>query len=71
MPKSFNETSGKQQGISNDETHHTSQISKHPEKSKKGEGVAETAKLKGTVSTDRPGAENKEERGKSSVDKDA
>lgn len=70
-PKSFNEMSGKQQGISNDETHHTSKISEHDEKSKKGEGVAETAKLKGTVSTDRPGAENKEERGKSSIDKDA
>ncbi|KAJ4323331.1 hypothetical protein N0V94_001947 [Neodidymelliopsis sp. IMI 364377] len=70
-PKSFNETSGKQQGMSNDDTHHSSQISKHPEKSKKGEGVAETAKLKGTVSTDRPGAENKEERGKASMDKDA
>jgi hypothetical protein len=70
-PKSFNEMSGKQQGMSNDETHHSSQISKQPEKSKKGEGVAETAKLKGTVSTDRPGAENKEERGKSQVDKDA
>lgn len=63
--------SGKQQGMSNDETHHTSQISKQDEKSKKGEGVAETAKLKGTVSTDRPPAENKEERGQSSVDKDA
>ncbi|KAF9700441.1 hypothetical protein EKO04_001858 [Ascochyta lentis] len=70
-PKSFNEMSGKQQGMSNDDTHHSSQISKQPEKSKKGEGVAETAKLKGTVSTDRPGAENKEERGKASVDKDA
>lgn len=70
-PKSFNETSGKQQGLSNDETHHSTQISEDDEKSKKGEGVAETAKLKGTVSTDRPGAENKEERGKSSIDKDA
>lgn len=70
-PKSFNEMSGKQQGMSNDETHHTSQISEHDEKSKKGEGVAETAKLKGTVSTDRPGAENKEERGKAQIDKDA
>lgn len=53
--KSSNETSGKQEGISNDDTHHTSQISKQEEKSKKGEGVAESAKLKGTVSTDRPG----------------
>jgi outer membrane biosynthesis protein TonB len=69
--KSFNETSGKQQGLSNDDTHHTYDISHNPEKSKKGEGVAETAKLKGTVSTDRPGAENKEERGKESMDKDA
>lgn len=41
--------------MSNSDTHHTSEISKHEEKSKKGEGVAETAKLKGTVSTDRPG----------------
>lgn len=40
-----------------------------PEKSKKGEGVADTAKLKGTVSTERPGAENKEERGKAEQDK--
>lgn len=69
--KSQNETSGKQQGISNDDTHHTAQIAKDEEKSKKGEGVAETAKLKGTVSTDRPGAENKEERGKAQADKDA
>ncbi|KAF2997053.1 hypothetical protein E8E13_001482 [Curvularia kusanoi] len=69
-PKSFNEMSGKQQGMSNDDTHHTSQISKHDEKSKKGEGVAETAKVKGTVSTDRPPAENKEERGKPIMNKD-
>ena len=57
--------------MSNDDTHHTSQISEHDEKSKKGEGVAETAKLQGTVSTERPGAENKEERGKAQQDKDA
>jgi hypothetical protein len=57
--------------LSNDNTEHTSQISKQPEKSKKGEGVAETAKLQGTVSTERPGAENKEERGKAQQDKDA
>jgi hypothetical protein len=57
--------------LSNDDTHHTSQISKQPEKSKKGEGVAESAKLQGTVSTNRPGPENKEERGKSQMDKDA
>ncbi|KAG9197576.1 hypothetical protein G6514_001239 [Epicoccum nigrum] len=69
-PKSFNEMSGKQQGMSNDDTHHTSQIAEHDEKSKKGEGVAETAKVKGTVSTDRPPAENKEERGKAQINKD-
>ncbi|CAO2655264.1 Nn.00g103280.m01.CDS01 [Neocucurbitaria sp. VM-36] len=69
--KSQNETSGKQQGLSNDDTHHSSEVSKQDEKSKKGEGVAETAKLKGTVSTDRPAAENKEERGKAQSDKDA
>ncbi|KAF1921520.1 hypothetical protein BDU57DRAFT_435527 [Ampelomyces quisqualis] len=70
-PKSFNETSGKQEGLSNADTHHSSQISKQDDKSKKGEGVAETAKLKGTVSPDRPGAENKEQRGKAQMDKDA
>jgi hypothetical protein len=57
--------------MSNDDTHHSTDISHNPDKPKKGEGVAETAKLKGTVSTERPGAENKEERGKDSVDKDA
>ncbi|EAT82608.1 hypothetical protein HBH56_112300 [Parastagonospora nodorum] len=70
-PKSTNHTSGKQEGLSNSDTHHSSQISKQDDKSKKGEGVAETAKLKGTVSTNRPGAENKEERGKAQIDKDA
>jgi len=69
-PKSFNDMSGKQQGMSNDDTHHSSQIAEHDEKSKKGEGVAETAKVKGTVSTDRPPAENKEERGKAQINKD-
>ncbi|KAF2251799.1 hypothetical protein BU26DRAFT_561604 [Trematosphaeria pertusa] len=68
-PKSQNETSGKQEGMSNTDTKHTSEISKQDEKSKKGEGVAESAKLKGTVSTERPGAENKEERGKAQQDK--
>ncbi|KAF1969447.1 hypothetical protein BU23DRAFT_582661 [Bimuria novae-zelandiae CBS 107.79] len=62
-------TSGKQQGISNDDTKHTSAIHNDPEKSKKGEGVAESAKLKGTVSTDRPGAESSQ-RGQAKQDKD-
>ncbi|KAF2264842.1 hypothetical protein CC78DRAFT_532960 [Lojkania enalia] len=68
-PKSSNEMSGKQAGLSNADTHHTSQISEQDEKSKKGEGVAETAKLQGTVSTERPDPTNKEERGKAQQDK--
>ena len=56
--------------MSNDETGHSSDIHNNPDKSKKGEGVAETAKLKGTVDPNRPQAENKEERGKTSQDKD-
>lgn len=67
--KSANEMSGKQEGLSNTDTKHSSKIDQHEEKSKKGEGVAESAKLKGTVSTERPGAENKEERGKAQMDK--
>ena len=69
-PKSTNEMSGKQEGLSNSDTKHTNQIDKEPGKSKKGEGVAESAKVKGTVSTDRPPVENKEERGKPRMDKD-
>ncbi|KAF2646304.1 hypothetical protein P280DRAFT_486002 [Massarina eburnea CBS 473.64] len=67
--KSQNETSGKQEGLSNTDTKHSTQIDQDDQKSKKGEGSAETAKLKGTVSTDRPQAENKEERGQSKSDK--
>jgi hypothetical protein len=52
--KSQNETSGKQQNLSNDDTGHSTNISENPDKSKKGEGVAETAKVKGAVSPDRP-----------------
>ncbi|KAF2439256.1 hypothetical protein P171DRAFT_370709 [Karstenula rhodostoma CBS 690.94] len=63
------DTSGKQEGLSNADTKHTSAIHDDPEKSKKGEGVAETAKLKGTVSTERPGAES-DNRGKAKQDKD-
>lgn len=46
--------SGKQQGLDNDDYRHTHPPENEDEKSKKGEGVAESAKLKGTVSTDRP-----------------
>lgn len=61
--------SGKQEGLSNSDTKHTSAVHDDPEKSKKGEGVAETAKLKGTVSTERPQAES-DQRGKAKQDKD-
>ncbi|KAF2196725.1 hypothetical protein GQ43DRAFT_444860 [Delitschia confertaspora ATCC 74209] len=67
-PKSQNEISGKQEGLDNDDTKHTANIENDPEKSKKGEGVAESAKLKGTVAADRPDATNKEERGKARQD---
>ena len=46
--------SGKQQGLSNDDTGHTHLPETEGEKSKKGEGVAESAKVKGTVASDRP-----------------
>jgi hypothetical protein len=52
--KSQNEMSGKQQGMSNDDTGHSTPVADNPNKSSKGEGVAETAKLKGTVDTQRP-----------------
>ncbi|PVH99148.1 hypothetical protein DM02DRAFT_672879 [Periconia macrospinosa] len=69
-PKSTNEMSGKQEGFSNSDTKHTDPIDNQPGKSKKGEGFAESAKVKGTVSTDRPPVENKEERGKPKMNKD-
>ena len=46
--------SGKQEGLSNTDTKHSTDIANDPEKSKKGEGSPETAKLKGTVSPARP-----------------
>ncbi|KAF2808997.1 uncharacterized protein BDZ99DRAFT_477482 [Mytilinidion resinicola] len=60
-------TSGKQEGISNADTHHSTDTH-DGSKSTKGEGVAETAKLKGTVQADRPGAES-EQKGKANQDK--
>ncbi|KAK5172394.1 hypothetical protein LTR16_011737 [Cryomyces antarcticus] len=53
-PKSMNEMSGKQAGLSNTSTKHSTDIANDPEKSKKGEGGPETAKTMGTVSVDRP-----------------
>jgi hypothetical protein len=61
----FQTQSGKQEGLSNTDTRHSTDISENSEKSKKGEGTAETAKLKGTVDPTRPQAESKE-RGKKS-----
>ena len=48
--------SGKQEGLSNTDTKHSTDIQNDPEKSKKGEGSPETAKSKGTVKVDRPAA---------------
>ena len=41
--------SSKQEGLSNTDTKHSTDIQNSPEKSKKGEGMPETAKSKGTV----------------------
>jgi len=46
--------SNKQRGISNTDTRHSTDLSKNPEKSQKGEGTVETAKIKGTVDPSRP-----------------
>ena len=46
--------SGKQEGLSNTDTKHSTDITKNPEKSSKGEGGPETAKNKGTVDPQRP-----------------
>lgn len=46
--------SGKQEGLSNTDTKHSTDIANNPEKSTKGEGGPETAKNKGTVQPGRP-----------------
>ena len=46
--------SGKQEGIANTDTKHSTDITKDPDKSKKAGGMPETAKQKGTVPLDRP-----------------
>ncbi|KAF2083996.1 hypothetical protein K490DRAFT_69256 [Saccharata proteae CBS 121410] len=56
-----NQMSGKQAGLSNTDTKHSTDVASNPEKSKKGEGSVETAKTKGTVSPDRPAAEDEED----------
>ena len=46
--------SGKQEGLSNTDTKHSTKLEEDPDKSKKGEGTPETAKSKGTVDPNRP-----------------
>lgn len=46
--------SGKQEGLSSTDTKHSTDIVGNADKSTKGEGGPETAKLKGTVQVDRP-----------------
>ena len=41
--------SGKQEGLSNTDTKHSTDITSDPDKSKKDDGSPETAKMKGTV----------------------
>lgn len=49
----MNTQSGKQEGLSNTDTKHSTNIAEDPEKSTKPEGP-ETAKSKGTVDPHRP-----------------
>jgi len=51
---SQNTQSGKQEGLSNTDTKHSTDITNDKSKSKKGEGVPESAKAKGTVDPKRP-----------------
>lgn len=46
--------SSKQEGLSNTDTKHSTDISSNPDKSKKSEGSPDTAKSKGTVDPKRP-----------------
>ena len=54
LPVGTNTTSEKQEGLSNSNTKHSLDLDSNPEKSKKGEGVVETAKVKGPVDPGRP-----------------
>ncbi|KAL8670061.1 MAG: hypothetical protein Q9168_005380 [Polycauliona sp. 1 TL-2023] len=58
-PSGSNTTSQKQEGLSNTNTKHSTDMDNNPDKSKKGEGVVETAKVKGSVDPSRPTAENR------------
>ena len=55
--------SGKQEGLSNTDTKHSTDIANNPEKSKKGEGTPETAKSKGTIDPGRPQVQKRHLRG--------
>jgi hypothetical protein len=46
--------SDKQRGMSNTDTRHSTDLAQNPEKSNKGEGTVDTAKIKGTVDPSRP-----------------
>ncbi|KAL8944692.1 MAG: hypothetical protein Q9216_000260 [Gyalolechia sp. 2 TL-2023] len=50
--------SGAQEGLSNTDTKHSTDMDNNPVLSKKGEGIVETAKIKGPVDPSRPQAEN-------------
>merc|ERR1711964_324615 len=49
-----NSQSAKQEGLSNTDTKHSTDIGNDPSKSKKAEGGPDTAKVKGTVDPNRP-----------------
>jgi len=51
---SQNTQSGKQEGLSNTDTKHSIDVTHDSEKSKKGEGIPESSKSKGTVDVNRP-----------------
>ncbi|MCJ1308933.1 hypothetical protein MMC25_002588 [Agyrium rufum] len=53
-PGNDNTISGKQEGISNTDTKHSTDIANDPDKSKKAEGGPDTAKVKGSVDPSRP-----------------
>ncbi|KUJ21728.1 uncharacterized protein LY89DRAFT_694232 [Mollisia scopiformis] len=52
--KGQNSQDGKQEGLSNTDTKHSTDITNDPSKSKKSEGGPDTAKVKGTVDPKRP-----------------
>jgi len=53
-PLGGNSQSSKQEGLSNTDTKHSTDITNNPDKSTKGEGTPESGKAKGTVDPNRP-----------------